>query len=119
MVFVTSARGCPMDYTKLRKSFARAMKKAGVSGNRLYDLRHSLASHLLAREAPITYVAAQLGHSKPSTTLGWYCRWLPQSGNGFIDRLKPRGLNTARGSGSSRRKRVIVICVVDIPFGSR
>jgi hypothetical protein len=40
--------------------------------------------------APITYVAAQLGHSKPSTTLQWYGRWLPQSGNGFIDRLGPR-----------------------------
>lgn len=89
-VFVTSARGCPMDYTKLRKSFARAMKKAGVSGHRLYDLRHSVASHLLAREVPITYVAAQLGHSKPSTTLSWYGRWLPQAGNGFIDRLEPR-----------------------------
>jgi len=88
--FVTSARGCPMDYSKLRKSFVRAMRKAEVSGHTLYDLRHSVASHLLMKGAPITYVAAQLGHSKPSTTLAWYGRWLPQSGNGFIDRLEPR-----------------------------
>ncbi len=89
-VFVTSARGCPMDYSKLRKSFARAMRKAEVSAHRLYDLRHTVASHLLALGAPITYVAAQLGHSKPSTTLAWYGRWLPQAGHGFIDRLEPR-----------------------------
>jgi len=87
--FVTSARGCPMDYSKLRKSFSRAMRKAEVSGHTLYDLRHSVASHLLMKGAPITYVSAQLGHSKPSTTLQWYGRWLPQSGNGFIDRLEP------------------------------
>jgi len=89
-VFVTKAEGRPMDYSKLRKAFARAMKKAEVSGHRLYDLRHSVATHLLAREAPITFVAAQLGHSKPSTTLQWYGRWLPQAGNSFIDRLEPR-----------------------------
>jgi integrase len=83
-----------MDYSKLRKSFARAMKKAEISGHKLYDLRHSVASHLLEREAPITYVAAQLGHSKPSTTLAWYGRWLPQAGNGFIDRLEPRAGST-------------------------
>jgi len=88
-VFVNKA-GKPMDYSQLRKSFARTMKKAEVSGHRLYDLRHSVASHLLSNEAPITYVAAQLGHSKPSTTLSWYGRWLPQAGNGFIDRLEPR-----------------------------
>jgi integrase len=89
-VFVTKAEGKPMDYSKLRKSFARAMRRAEVSGHTLYALRHSVASHLLMKGAPITYVAAQLGHSKPSTTLAWYGRWLPQSGNGFIDRLEPR-----------------------------
>jgi integrase len=89
-VFVTGARGCPMDYSKLRKSFARAMRKAEISGHTLYDLRHSVASHLLMKGAPITYTASQLGHSKPSTTLQWYGRWLPQSDNGFIDRLEPQ-----------------------------
>jgi len=88
-VFVNSA-GQLVDYSKLRKSFARAMRKAEISGHRLYDLRHSVASHLLEEQAPITYVAAQLGHSKPSTTLAWYGRWLPHPGNGFIDRLEPR-----------------------------
>ena len=76
-VFVNSA-GQPIGHSRLRNSFARAMRKADISGHRLYDLRHSVARHLLGREAPITYMAAQLGHSKPSTTRAWYGRWLPR-----------------------------------------
>jgi len=41
---------------------------AGLPRHRLYDLRHTFATHLLADRAPITYVAAQLGHRKPTTT---------------------------------------------------
>ena len=58
-----------------------------MSGHRLYDLRHTFATLLLAKGAPITYVAAQLGHAKPSTTLQWYARWLPQADAGFVHRL--------------------------------
>jgi hypothetical protein len=67
------------------------MKKAGVSGHRLYDLRHTCATAMLAKGAPITYVAAQLGHAKPTTTLQHYARWLPQASVGFVDLLDAPG----------------------------
>jgi hypothetical protein len=35
----------------------------------LYATRHIFAPHLLTMGAPITYVAAQLGHAKPTMTL--------------------------------------------------
>jgi integrase len=79
--------GNPLDESKIRKRFARTMKAARVSGHRLYDLRHSFASHLLSKGAPITYVAAQLGHSKPTTTLQWYAHWLPRNDRAFVDAL--------------------------------
>ncbi|HEX6049599.1 MAG TPA: tyrosine-type recombinase/integrase, partial [Gemmatimonadaceae bacterium] len=44
---------------------------------RVYDLRHTFATHLLARGVPISYVSAQLGHADATTTLRWYARWLP------------------------------------------
>jgi len=86
MVFVNAA-GNPTDESRVRKRFARVLKKAEITGHRLYDLRHTFATQLLAKGAPITYVAAQLGHARPSTTLQWYARWLPQAGAGFVDRL--------------------------------
>lgn len=86
MVFSNGAGG-HLDESRVRKAFVRAMRKAGLSGHRLYDLRHSYATSLLKTGAPITYVAAQLGHANASTTLRWYARWLPDSNRRYADAL--------------------------------
>jgi integrase len=85
-VFVNS-RGNLLDQSRLRKHFASVLRKAGLSGHTPYDLRHTFATLLLAKETPITYVAAQLGHAKPTTTLQWYAHWLPRSDRNYIDAL--------------------------------
>jgi len=85
LIFVNTQRE-HLDESRVRKRFVRALKAAGVGGHRLYDLRHTFASHLIAK-APITYVAAQLGHADATTTLRWYARWLPKSGVSFVDTL--------------------------------
>jgi integrase len=66
---------------------------AGLSGFRgPYDLRHSFATQLLVRGVPITYVSAQLGHAKPTTTLAWYAHWLPSAdSHRFVDGLDQLG----------------------------
>jgi hypothetical protein len=33
------------------------------------------------------YVAAQLGHTKPTTTLQWYAHWLPRADKHWVDAL--------------------------------
>ncbi len=86
LVFINSQRGY-LDEARVRKRFARVLRLAEVGGHRVYDLRHSYASGLLAKNAPITYVAAQLGHADATTTLRWYARWLPKSGVSFVDAL--------------------------------
>jgi len=86
LVFVNAQRGY-VDESRGRKRFARILRLAGVGGHRLYDMRHTFASGLLAKGAPITYVAAQLGHTDATTTLRWYARWLPKSGVSFVDAL--------------------------------
>jgi integrase len=45
-----------------RRSFAKALKAAGVDSARPYDLRHSFASLLLHEGRSVIYVARQLGH---------------------------------------------------------
>jgi integrase len=83
-VFCTEA-GTPLDESRVRKNFTATLEKAKLSGFRVYDLRHTFASLLLAQGAPITYVAAQLGHSKPTTTLQWYAHWIPSGHERFVD----------------------------------
>ena len=74
--------GTPLDESRVRKNFSEVLEKAELPRFRVYDLRHTFASLLLAQGAPITYVAAQLGHSRPTTTLQWYAHWLPGAGSG-------------------------------------
>jgi integrase len=79
--------GHPHDESRVRKAFKRALKAAKLPAFRLYDLRHTFASLLLAAGAPITYVSAQLGHANPATTLRYYARWIPNPGRRWVDLL--------------------------------
>jgi integrase len=75
------------DLYNVTRVFKRTLKSASLPNFRLYDLRHTFATLLQAQSAPITYVAAQLGHSKPTTTLQWYAHWLPSGRRSFVDAL--------------------------------
>ena len=47
-----------------------------------------LSTPLLALSAPITYVAAQLGHAKPTMTLAAYSHWIPTGDRALAGRLE-------------------------------
>ena len=105
-VFCTEA-GTPLDESRVRKAFAKALEAAGLPPHRVYDLRHTFASVLLARGVPLTYVSAQLGHALPTTTLQFYARWVPAKGERFIEAVDDRTadprwhrLGTKRDSGA-------------------
>ncbi len=66
------------------RSFARPSSRA--SGSTIYGTRSRPICW--PRGAPITYVAAQLGHAKPTTTLAYYAHWIPSGDKRFIDRLE-------------------------------
>ncbi len=84
----------PLDVAAVAKRFRWLLRVAGLPRFRLYDLRHTYASHLLAEGAPITYVAAQLRHAKPTTTLQHYAHWLPRGDKQWVDRLATRRAET-------------------------
>jgi integrase len=67
-VFATRS-GTPPRPHRLAKTLTTVLTAAGLPNFRLYDLRHTYASHLIAQRADITYVARQLGHAKMTTTL--------------------------------------------------
>jgi integrase len=84
------ASGRLLDHYAIRDAFRRALKQAGIGHHRPYDLRHTFASLLLAEGAPLPYVAAQLGHSNPTTTLRHYAHWLPKHGRRWVNVLDGR-----------------------------
>jgi integrase len=96
-----SSTGTPLDPSAVAKTFRGVLRAAGLPRFRLYDLRHTFATHLLMQGAPITYVAAQLGHAKPTTTLTYYAHWIPSGDKRHIDRLEAIRSAARVGNGSN------------------
>ena len=103
-MFPTST-GTLIEVVAVGKRFRLVLRKAGLPAFRLYDLRHSYASQLLAEGAPITYVAAQLGHARPTTTLAHYAHWIPWGDKGWVDKLAARRSAAAAEVGTKRGRR--------------
>ena len=87
LVFPSEA-GTPLDGINVARRFKAVLVRAGLPKFPLYSLRHTFASHLLAMGAPIVYVANQMGHSKPTTTLQHYAHFLPRGDRALADRLE-------------------------------
>jgi integrase len=57
--------------------FGRLCKSNGITGVRLHDLRHYVATNLGAAGTPIATISARLGHRDKATTLNVYQHTLP------------------------------------------
>lgn len=62
----------PTNAPALNKRIYRNAKRIGIPVIRLYDLRHSHASALIAANLDINLIAKRMGHSSPATTLRVY-----------------------------------------------
>jgi integrase len=69
--------GRPLHYRNLTAVLEAALKSAGLERIRLYDLRHTCASILMAEGLHPKVVAERLGHSNISFTVGVYSHVLP------------------------------------------
>ncbi len=66
-VFTDLKTGEP--YKSIKRSFATALKKAGISDFRFHDLRHTFASHLVMAGVDLISVKELLGHKSLSMTM--------------------------------------------------
>jgi len=72
LVFPTEV-GTPFTIWNIhQRHFKPILKKAELPDMRLYDLRHSFASLLLAKREPTKIVSEMLGHKDPSVTMKFY-----------------------------------------------
>ena len=69
------------------RAFRRICQQAGVTGVRLHDLRHYVATRLLTAGVDVRTVAGRLGHRNPSTTLNVYSHFVPETDQAAADAL--------------------------------
>ena len=73
----------------MTRHFKRALKKAGLPKTiRLYDLRHTAATLLIAEGEDARTVADRLGHAQVSLTLGTYTHIRPDMQRRAAERLE-------------------------------
>jgi len=78
LVFTTTM-GTPVDPDNLRHALDRIGKSAGIGHVYPHQLRHSVASVLIAHGHTAPEVARILGHSSPAVTLGFYAHAFDQA----------------------------------------
>jgi integrase len=85
-VFSNTADGSEPWYPdSLSRSFQRLCKQEGLTGVRLHDLRHLVASQLLSAGVDVRTVAGRLGHRNAATTLNVFAHFLKQSDRAAAD----------------------------------
>ena len=85
-VFSNTADGSEPWYPdSVSRSFQRLCKQVGLTGVRLHDLRHFVASQLLSAGVDVRTVAGRLGHRNAATTLNVYAHFLEQSDRAAAD----------------------------------
>jgi hypothetical protein len=89
-----TAAGTPLDESRVRKAFAKALQAAVVSAHRVYDLRHTFASVLLARGVPLTYVSAQTWPRPADDHAAILCAVDSVKGECFIDAIDESTIST-------------------------
>jgi integrase len=78
--FVFSGRAdgsSPRLPNRTTKDFVAARRAAGLAHFRLHDLRHFMASQMLAAGIPLPTVSHRLSHARASTTLNVYAHSVP------------------------------------------
>lgn len=78
-IFCNSVGGVLRRSNVLHRSFKPILKRAGLPNIRFHDLRHTCASHLLAKGANVKVVSEILGHSQIGITLNTYAHVFPET----------------------------------------
>jgi len=73
-------------YRDLREAFERALHRAGITGCRFHDLRHTCASHLVSNGVDILVVKELLGHKTLAMTQR-YAHLSPERGRSAVGLL--------------------------------
>lgn len=74
----SKGNGKPWDSATVLRAWKRAVRAAQVRYRPPEQLRHTFASTMLSRNAPLLYVQRQGGWRSASVLLRVYAQWMPQ-----------------------------------------
>lgn len=69
LVFPNPATGRPLDVSKVRFRFKRALRRAAVREVRFHDLRHTFGTRMAGAGVPMRTLQEWMGHRDFQTTL--------------------------------------------------
>lgn len=99
---LASATGEPLNEREVVRHFKAVLKAANLPDIRLYDLRHTCASLLLAAGENPKVVSERLGHASVTLTLDTYSHVLPGLQQAASEKLE----SLLFGPGSEDRRSV-------------
>jgi integrase len=79
--------GGPLDPSSVTHTFLKTVRRAGLEGLRLHDLRHSYASLMMAAGVNIKVISQSMGHANIGITLDTYGHLLPGMGKTAAERF--------------------------------
>lgn len=86
-VFLGPRTGKRLPPDTVSHAFPRLLRRAGLRPMRVHDLRHGVATTMLAAGVPMRVIAEQLGHANPATTAKLYAHVIPESQRAAIGAL--------------------------------
>ena len=90
----------PWTPNRVTKRFIRARSRAGLAHFPLHELRHFMATQMLAAGAPVASVSARLSHARASTTLNVYAHVVPGADRDAAEILSSLLVTARSGRGS-------------------
>lgn len=76
------------DVSKIRRLWKKTLRDLEIDEVRLYDTRHTHATHLLASGVDLKFVSDRLGHSSITLTADTYSHVLPETGKQIADTVQ-------------------------------
>lgn len=86
-VFIGPRTGERLPNATISHAFPRLLLRAGLRRMRVHDLRHGVATTMLAAGVPMRVIAEQLGHANPAMTAKVYAHVIPESQRAAIGSL--------------------------------
>jgi integrase len=100
-VFATGNR-TSLSQRNATRAFEKSLERATLSDVSFHSLRHTFASLLIAQGRDPVFVADQLGHTSPKTTLGVHSHLFRAAREALAARSARRGVRGAAAGGVKR-----------------